>query len=59
MTGGDVCKVLEGCWVNVCVFVSRLGVTEICVCGCAGVGPTGCELGCDWETVFVREAESV
>lgn len=54
-----MCKVLEGCWVNVCVFVSRLGVTEICVCGCAGVGPTGCELGCDWETVFVREAESV
>ena len=38
VTDGDVCEVLEGCWVNVGAFVSRLGVTEslcvwLCRCG--------------------------
>ena len=35
VTDGDVCEVLEGCWVNVGAFVSRLGVTEsLCVWYC-------------------------
>lgn len=45
VTDGDVCEVLEGCWVNVGAFVSRLGELRVCVCGCAGVGPAVPELG--------------
>lgn len=55
-----MCEVLEGCWVKrVCAFVTRLGVTESFVCGCAVVYPTVRELGRDGERVFVREAVCV